>query len=109
MIKLKTLWVKKATEDEKIKIINEIIYGSENDNNRQKPFIKAIDMLRYLEESTKGEGMAIDQRIEDFCKKHPNKSPAILACLATLNLVIMPFAEGVENIDPNAPEEGKFQ
>ncbi len=101
-----TMDEKNATEKAKIKRINEIIHGS-TEQLEQMPFIRASDALRYLEESTKGEGVAIDQRIEDFCKKHPNKSPAILAYLATLYLV---FIERIdyEHIDPEATSEDGF-
>ena len=98
---------KNAIKEAKIRKINEIIYSS-NEQPEQIQFIKAIDALRYLEE-TIGEAPDSEKKkkIEDFCKKNPNKSPAILAYLATSYLVSIELTE-CKHIDSEAekPENG---
>ena len=98
---------KNAIEEAKINRINEIIHGSTK-QPKQISFIQAIDALIYLKETIEeAPDSEKKKKIEDFCKKNPNKSSAILAYLATLYLVYVEHTD-CKHIDPEAEPENGF-
>ena len=98
-------------DEEKRREIGAIINGSGIEipgQPKQPIFIKDTDVPKYLAESIeKADDEKKKEEIENFCKKHPKKSPAILAYLATSYLVFVELTN-FKHIDPEAtkPENG---